>query len=280
MHRSSSKPKTVLDSFVHTQLDIAELEEECKDCNKSESKIQLVSNKENSLARAPDAKRTKAKSHFIPRKFIDLKRWHCIPPPHTSKASGVTGVVGCWNYLFSCLGHGTFPALAAEEALSILGSVQDAGKASFGQSASDGVVVKWFESLCEHFGVGCKVGLFIREDEKISNNTLKNFFTDIKNEKKAFICHCGGRFLVPIGYDAVPSDPMKGYADEVDLGSSEPWVLVGDTAKKQPGMGIVRWREVMRQSAYMSNYKEKYRPVKLKKDKPKCTPSFIVFEVA
>jgi len=270
-----AKQKTALNAFVHFP------SRETTDITSFKAQYTRSNNKEDSLTRMSDVrKNNKMISHLIvpnldTRKFIDLKRWYCIPRPLNSKAGGITSIVGCWNYLFSILGNGTLPILTPESALKL---IQDTNE--FSSVNDNKILFGWFESLCKHFNVKCKISMFIKEDEKVSNTALRNYIEDIRNERKAFVCHRNDRFIVPIGYDIVPNDPVKGYTDEIDLNVFETWVLVGETSKKEPGMRIVKWKDIMKQHTYCHDYKEKLKAAKLKKDKQKTKEisSFIVFE--
>eukprot|EP00826_Nyctotherus_ovalis_P005560 TRINITY_DN11262_c0_g1_i2.p1 TRINITY_DN11262_c0_g1~~TRINITY_DN11262_c0_g1_i2.p1 ORF type:complete len:158 (+),score=12.93 TRINITY_DN11262_c0_g1_i2:108-581(+) len=137
------------------------------------------------------------------KKFLDLKRWHCIPRPQSSKLCAITSIVGCWNYLYSVLGNGTLSILTPEAAIKILNHSQDWAK-SAGQLPNK-AILNYFEILCEHFKVQGKARIYWKRDNgELPETMLREYVADIKNNRRAFIYHCHNHYLTPLGYDIVP----------------------------------------------------------------------------
>lgn len=213
-----------------------------------------------------------------PKKFLDLKRWHCIPRPQSSKLSGITSIVSCWNYLYSILGNGTLPILTPEAAIKILNYNHDNTK-----PLTNKTILNYFEYLCEYFKVKGKGKIYWKRDNvEMPEVMLREYVNDIKNSKKAFVYHCYNHYLTPLGYDAVPNDPAKGALDVVDLDFADLWVILGETSKQYPCMHSVKWRDMVNDitcnDVYFYNIRERYKGMQIKRERGKNNHCLIMFE--
>ena len=255
--------------------------------NGNQSFVQIMKLKKNERKLPPipskSVKLTNFKSFITePKKFLDLKRWHCLSRPQSSKLCGITTIVGCWNYLYSVLGNGTLPILTPETAMKIVNYNQDHVKPS-GVFINNKVIITYFETLCEYFKLQGKAKMYWRRDNgELPDTILREYITDIKNKKKAFVYHCYNHYLTPLGYDIVPNDPAKGCLDVVDCEGADFWIILGETTRQQPSMQSVKWREVVNDitcnDVYFYNIREKYKGMQIKRERGKNNHCFILFE--
>ncbi len=221
------------------------------------------------------------------RKFIELKRWYCTPRPQHPKACGITSLVGCWNYLCSQMGHGTLSPLAPEQALTILGYDRDISKIPFGQFTGNKMILKWFGMLCEHFGVKGRGSIFWKRDvtSDPSEDLLGKYMEGVRNPKKAFIYHCHNHYCTPIGYEVTPNDPALGYAElgQLNISECEPWIIIGETSRKQPAMHVVKWKDVvadiMCKDLYFYNIRERFKGMQIKRERSGNNHCFMLLEI-
>ncbi len=207
------------------------------------------------------------------RKFMDLKRWQCVPRPQYTRACGITSVVACWNYLYSVIGNGALPYVTVPEALKVLGFDQEIARIPFLDIAVNGNIMKWFRRLNEHFGVKGAARIIWKNTHDTSpGEALKSYMDCIQDPKKAFIYHCFRHYLTPVGFEVTPRDPEAGYSELQDswLVDSDVWLLIGDSSKGHPSMHVVKWKDVTIditcKDAFIYNIRERYKGVQKNKD--------------
>ena len=186
------------------------------------------------------------------RKFMDLKRWHCMSRPQYPKSCGITSLVSCWNYLFSSLGHGTLPVLSQEKALTVLGIDPPFHEIGFGSFTGNDTLTGWFNKLCLHFGLKGKGRIFWKLHGKgrtmdiDKDQALKNLVAGLKRPKQAFIYHCHNHYMCPIGSDLAPLRPPDAYKKLDDINPSElqAYVIIGEPSKAYPVFHTKKWDDI------------------------------------
>jgi len=305
--QKNSKPRSALKTLLTSNRSSSVKSKENKSrCDKSYENVSLSKENNNDISKKLSAhpkkpsllglppilstERVELEKAKIPnldsKKFLDVKRWYCIPRPQYSKACGITSLVGCWNYLFSVLGNGKLPYITPKSALKILGFEQEITKINFGTFTGNPMIIKWFEQLCEFFDVKGKAKIYWKKDGPNENpeKVMRTYLNDVQNSKKAFIYHCHNHYFTPIGYDIVPLDPEKAYIEinDKELEESEMWVIIGETSKKQPGMHVFKWKDIVNDiqciDTHYYNIREKYKGMQLKRDKTKNNHCFILLE--
>ncbi len=208
-----------------------------------------------------DSKLSPIKPHpaFPGKKFLDLKRWECVPRPQYTRSCGITSVVACWNYLFSILGQGKLPYLTVPQALRILGYTQEIRRIPFFDIAINRNIMRWFRKLCTHFGVKGEARIYWKNShERKSEDVLRTYCEDIQSAGKAFIYHCFKHYITPVGFETSGS-------------LEDSWMLIGESSRGYPSLHVVPWKDVaadiMCKNSLVYNIRQRYKGVQKNPEK-------------
>lgn len=186
----------------------------------------------------------------IERKVLDLRRWYCMSRPQYKTSCGISSVVSCWNYLFSCLGVGTRPPITQEDALSILGFQQPYGDIKFGPFTGNNTLLTWFRAINRHYGVRGR-GFYLYKPHgknRTAGTTSQDALAQLKNGLRgtdvAYIYHCLNHYFCPIGFEDAPRHAGFAYRECPDRDEVDTWILIGDTSRKHPSMHCKRWEDI------------------------------------
>ncbi|KAK2187422.1 hypothetical protein NP493_166g04049 [Ridgeia piscesae] len=189
----------------------------------------------------------------VERKVLDIRRWYCMSRPQYKTSCGISSVVSCWNYLFSCLGVGTSvfsTALYAEDALSILGFQQPYGDIKFGPFTGNNTLLAWFRAINRHCGVHGR-GFYLykphgknRTADVTSQDALAELKKGLRGTDVAYVYHCLNHYFCPIGFEETPRNAEFAYRECPDGDDEDTWILIGDTSRKHPSMHCKRWEDI------------------------------------
>eukprot|EP00698_Gefionella_okellyi_P007109 TRINITY_DN1730_c0_g1_i2.p1 TRINITY_DN1730_c0_g1~~TRINITY_DN1730_c0_g1_i2.p1 ORF type:complete len:273 (+),score=26.90 TRINITY_DN1730_c0_g1_i2:72-890(+) len=139
------------------------------------------------------------------RKHLDMARWRCISRPQYRYSCGLSSLVGCWNFLYSTLGHGDCRPITQEEALQILGFSPPFSEIRFGPFTGNQTLMRWFAKLNAHAGVLGKAYYFWkahgvgRTVGVTSDRARSDLIEQLRLPEIAFIYHCWNHYFVVIG---------------------------------------------------------------------------------
>ena len=188
------------------------------------------------------------------RRYLDLKRWHCLSRPQYRKSCGISSLVSCWNYLFSWLGHGTLAPVSQEKALTILGIAPPYSEVMFGPFTGNSTLIQWFKALCLHFEVQGSAQIFWKMHGKSrtvgvdGDQAFENLAQGLKSATQAFVYHCYNHYFCPIGFEVSPIVPTDAYKPLAQISPSEVdrYVIIGEPSKSYASLQVKKWDDIVK----------------------------------
>ena len=123
----------------------------------------------------------------------------------------------------------------------------------FGPFSGNSNILKWFTTLCKHFGVKGQARIFYKP--KGSKNVTSEYTPKtawdalklgIQNPNRAYIYHCYNHYMCPVGYEEMPLEKPNVYRKGLVHGKeTQSWVVLADQSKCQPTFTCLKWDDVL-----------------------------------
>ena len=189
----------------------------------------------------------------VSRKIFDLKRWHCMSRPQYSKSCGISCLTSCYNFLYSTLGHGSKPIASQEAMCALFGYKGNINDIKFDQFSNNSTIIQCFTDICKHFKINGKASMLYKPQGELSTpyisekTALQRLMDGLRNNKKAFMYHCWGHYLMIVGYEIIPKKEVHAYSGTQDIGDeSEVWLLIADTNRDESPIISRRWADIVK----------------------------------
>ena len=138
--------------------------------------------------------------------------------------------------------------------MGILGFEQPFEEIRFGPFSGNSSILKWFSTLCKHFGVKGSARIFYKPkgtknitSEHTPKTAWKSLKAGLHNSNKAYIYHCYNHYMCPVGYEEMPVEKHNVFKKDLELGKdTDAWLVLADQSKCQPTFTSLKWSDVMR----------------------------------
>ena len=112
--------------------------------------------------------------------------------------------------------------------------------------------MKWFNTLCKHFGVKGSCRIFYKPkgsknvtQEFTPKTALKALKAGLQNPNKAYIYHCYNHYMCPVGFEETPDEKYNVYKRELQEKDLTNWLIVADQSPMYPTFICLKWEDIM-----------------------------------
>ena len=74
---------------------------------------------------------------------------------------------------------------------------------------------------------------------------LKRVMKGLQRGDRAYIYHCYNHYMVPVGFEEMPSKPELAYKKDLSPDQVETFLLIADNSRKHQTFHSIRWSDIL-----------------------------------
>ena len=120
----------------------------------------------------------------------------------------------------------------------------------FGPFTGNKQIQTWFKQLCSVSGLNGKAKIFYKikgnkhtTPDITPDEALNQMKAGLVSGKKAYIYHCYNHYMVPIGFEDMPTAPENVF--KKNLEEHETQIIVAENSRKHPTFHCLAWESII-----------------------------------
>ncbi len=167
-------------------------------------------------------------------RYVNNRLLSCISRPQHENSCSLTSLTAVFNYLYA-------EQLGIKSSGELASSLGIEPPGEFGYGPGNETILKWFTSLCSHYGVSGQGRIYLRDEEMERWDANAEVFAGLKDSvrsaNRVLVYHKENHYNLVVGYFEHGVDPDFAYDTGTKL---RRWVILGEHSEYNPIPAIIR----------------------------------------